>query len=141
MAQIPLPQRGQPLDVSYIYNLTKAVNDVSKQVSSSTNNYSKINTDSVKTADLKFEAKTVHVAINQSVNAGTEQPFTATLDNFKTVPIVTATPVNQGGTVSGKEISVILTSITTSGVTGIVRFGSTGILSVDVNIIAVGITN
>jgi hypothetical protein len=141
MAQIPLPQRGQPLDVSYIYNLTKAVNDVSKQVSSSTNNYSKINTDSIKTADLKFEAKTVHVAINQSVNAGTEQPFTSTLDNFKTVPIVTATPVNQGGTVSGKEISVILTSVTTSGITGIVRFGSTGILSVDVNIIAVGITN
>lgn len=141
MAQIPLPQRGQPLDVSYIYNLTKAVNDISKQVSTSTNNYSKIGTNSIKTADLKFEAKTVNVAINQSVNAGTEQTFNATLDNFKTVPVVTATPVNQGGTVSGKEISVILTSVTTSGVTGIVRFGSTGILSVDVNIIAVGITN
>jgi hypothetical protein len=141
MAKIPLPQRGQPLDVSYIYQLTSAINDLSTQVSTSVNNYSRVNDESKKTSDLKIQAKTIQVAINQSVNAGTEQTFTSTLDNFKNVPVVTATPVNEGGTVSGKDINVILTNITTSSVSGIVRFGSSGILSVNVNIVAVGLPN
>lgn len=141
MAKIPLPQRGQPIDVSYIYQLTSAVNDLSTQVSTSVNNYSKVNEENKKTSDLKIHAKTVQVAINQSVNAGTEQTFTAALDNFKSVPVVTATPVNEGGTVSGKDINVILTSVTTSSVSGIVRFGSSGLLSVNVNVIAVGLPN
>ena len=42
MAKIPLPQRGQPLDVTYIYQLTNAINDLSNQFSSVSNNYSKI---------------------------------------------------------------------------------------------------
>lgn len=141
MAKIPLPQRGQPIDVSYIYQLTSAVNDLSTQVSTSVNNYSKVNEENKKTSDLKIQAKTVQVAINQNVNAGTEQTFTAALDNFKNVPVVTATPVNEGGTVSGKDINVILTSVTTSSVSGIVRFGSSGLLSVNVNVIAVGLPN
>lgn len=141
MAKIPLPQRGQPLDVTYIYQLTSAINDLSTQVSSSINNYSKVNNETKKTSDLKIESKTIQVAINQSVNAGTEQTFTTSLDNFKQVPVVTATPVNEGGTVSGKDITVVLTSVTTSSVSGIIRFGSSGILSVNVNIIAVGIPN
>jgi hypothetical protein len=33
MAKVPLPERGQPIDVTYIYELTKAVNDLSAQVS------------------------------------------------------------------------------------------------------------
>lgn len=141
MAKIPLPQRGQPLDVTYIYQLTNAVNDLSSQVSSATNNYSKIDSESKKTSDLKFEGKTIQVAINQNVNAGTEQSFTASLDNFKYPPVVTATPINVGGTVSGKDMTVVLTNITTTSVAGIVRFGSSGLLSATVNIIAVGIPN
>ena len=41
MAKIPLPQRGQPLDVTYIYQLTNAINDLSNQFSSVSSNYSK----------------------------------------------------------------------------------------------------
>lgn len=141
MAKIPLPQRGQPIDVTYVYQLVSAVNDLSTQISSSGNNYSKVNGENKKISDLKIDAKTIQVAINKSVNAGTEQTFTATLDNFKSVPVVTATPVNEGGTVSGKDTSVVITSVTTSSVSGIVRFGSSGVLSVNVNIVAVGLPN
>jgi hypothetical protein len=141
MAKIPLPQRGQPLDVTYIYQLTNAVNDLATQVASAGSNYSKVNGENKKISDLKVESKTIQVAINKSVNAGTEQPFTTSLDTFKNPPVVTATAVNEGGTVSGKDIYVVLTNITTSSVSGIVRFGSTGILSVNVNIIAIGLPN
>jgi len=32
MAKIPLPELGQPLDVSYIYQLANAINELSLQV-------------------------------------------------------------------------------------------------------------
>ena len=42
MAQIPLPERGQPLDVTYIYQLAEAINNISNQVTSATYNYTSI---------------------------------------------------------------------------------------------------
>jgi hypothetical protein len=44
MAKIPLPERGQPLDVTYIYELAQAVNDLSKEVSPATYDYVTIQT-------------------------------------------------------------------------------------------------
>ncbi len=44
MAKVPLPERGQPLDVTYIYQLADALNDVSTQVSSATYNYTTVDT-------------------------------------------------------------------------------------------------
>jgi hypothetical protein len=111
------------------------------QVASAGSNYSKINGENKKISDIKVEAKTIQVAINRNVNAGTEEPFTTSLDTFKNPPVVTATAVNEGGTVSGKDIYVVLTNVTTSSVSGVVRFGSSGILSVNVNIVAVGLPN
>jgi len=43
MAKVPLPERGQPLDVTYIYQLAETVNDLATQVSSATYNYTTIN--------------------------------------------------------------------------------------------------
>jgi hypothetical protein len=34
MAKVPLPERGQPLDVTYLYQLIEAVNDLSTNVAS-----------------------------------------------------------------------------------------------------------
>ena len=39
MAKVPLPERGQPLDVTYIYQLAETINDLATQVSSATYNY------------------------------------------------------------------------------------------------------
>jgi hypothetical protein len=44
MAKVPLPERGQPLDLTYIYQLVDTVNDLSTQVSSATYNYTTVDT-------------------------------------------------------------------------------------------------
>ena len=42
MAKIPLPERGQPLDVTYIYQVVDTLNTLSTQVSDATYNYTDI---------------------------------------------------------------------------------------------------
>lgn len=136
---VALPQRGQLLDVSYLYTLAEAINDLYTKVPTSSNTYSKINNENKKTSELKIEAKTQKVAINQTVTAGTQQSFAVTFSAFKEPPIVIATVVDSGNTVSGKDVTVVLTNITTSSAIGTVKFGSSGNLSVDVNVVAVGL--
>ena len=61
MSKIPLPDRGQPLDVTYIYQIANAINDLSNSISSATDSYTSIQTldagiQSIKTS----QAKTTH---------------------------------------------------------------------------------
>jgi hypothetical protein len=44
MAKLPLPERGQPLDVSYIYQLATAINDLASQISPAVYKYVTIDT-------------------------------------------------------------------------------------------------
>jgi hypothetical protein len=147
MAKIPLPERGQPLDVTYIYQLADAVNGLATEVSASTYNYATVDTvgsekTNVKTSELKVVAGRVEIFNNTTVTPTTEKDFSYNFpNNFKYAPIVTATPVNVGNTPAGKNVSVILKNITTSRVEGSVKFGAAGDLSVWVNLIVVGIPN
>lgn len=147
MAKIPLPERGQPLDVTYIYQLAETINDIATQVSSATYKTSTIDTVSagrqnLKTSELQIAAGFVEVANNSTVSAGNEKPFAYDFkSDFKFQPIATVTPVNIGNTPAGQNVTVILKSITTSRIEGVVRFGASGDLSLNVNIIAVGISN
>ena len=147
MARIPLPERGQPLDLTYLYQIANAINDLSAQVSPSSQKYVTIDTpaagkQNVKASEARIIGGVLEVANNSSVTAGNETNFSYTYPtNFKYAPVVTATPVNVGGTQAGKDVSVILRSVTTSGVQGTVRFNTSGDLSVSVNIIIVGIPN
>jgi len=147
MAKIPLPERGQPLDVTYIYQLADSVNELATQVSSSTYKYATIDTASagkqnVKTSELRVVGGYVEVANNSTVTVSQENPFSYSFPtDFKYAPIVTATPFNIGNTPSGTDVRVVITSITTSSVKGIVKFGTGGDLSVGVNLIIVGIPN
>jgi len=147
MAKVPLPERGQPLDVTYIYQLADTINDIATQVSSATYNYTTIDTvtagkQSIKTSDARVVGGINVVANNSAVNAGNEKQFSISFDSdFKFPPIVTATPVNLSGTPAGQNVTAVVTSVTTKGVTGIVRFNTTGEVSVSVHIIAIGIPN
>lgn len=147
MARIPLPERGQPLDLSYIYQLANAVNELSSQISPSSQKYVTIDTpaagnQNVKASEARIIGKYVAVANNSSVTAGNETDFDYQFPtDFKYAPIVTATPVNFGQTQAGKDVSVILKSVTTSGISGTVKFNTSGDLSVAVNVIIVGIPN
>ena len=145
MAKVPLPERGQPLDVTYIYQLAEALNDVSTQVSSATSKTTTIDTSSgqqtVKTSEAKIVGGYVLAANNKTVTAASEATFSYTYPDFKYIPIVTATPLNVGGTPAGQNVTVTLTSVTPTKVDGIVRFNAAGNLTVGVNLIIVGIPN
>lgn len=147
MAKIPLPERGQPLDLSYMYQIANAVNEIATQVTTSASKYASIDTvgsgkQTARTSDTKFVAGYKEVANNASVNAGNERSFFYDFpSDFKYAPIVTATVVNTGGTSAGTNTSVIITSVTTSRVEGVVRFNAQGEVSVAVNLIMMGIPN
>jgi hypothetical protein len=146
MAKVPLPERGQPLDVTYLYSLVEAVNDLSSQVSSATYNYTTIDTVSankqnIKTSDLRIVGGLARVASDSTVSAGNEKTFTYDYSDFKYAPIVSATVVNTGQTQVGQNVNVILKPPTTSKVEGVVRFGTSGNVSLAVHLVIVGVPN
>lgn len=147
MALIPLPERGQPLDVNYVYQVVDAVNQLSNQISPSNSKYVTIDTpasgtQSVKASEARVIGGYVSVYNNASVTAGDSKDFSYTFpSDFKFAPIVTATPINVGNTLAGKNMSVIIKTVTTSKVEGVVRFNQSGDLTVAVNLIVVGIPN
>lgn len=148
MAIVPLPERGQPLDVTYIYALAESLNNVASQVSSSSSNYTTIDTSTgagkqtLKTSDVRLVGGYITVANNTTVVASDEREFGYDFSpNFKYPPIVTATPLNIGNTPAGQNVTVLLKTVTTSRVEGVVRFGASGDLSVAVNLIAIGVPN
>ena len=145
MAKVPLPDRGQPLDVTYIYQIANAVNDLADTISTATYNYTTVDTKTVGKQDVKnnnakFYAGYKDVVTEETVSANTTKPWSIDFaSDFKYPPIVTATPVNTGTSTVGNDVTAAITSITTSRVEGIVRFNSSGSVSTSVNIIAIGI--
>lgn len=144
MAKIPTPDRGQPIDVSYIYQIVEAINELSTQFSSGTYKYVSIDTSTGKKSDLVTNTKIVAgeqviYASSTAVSGGTTQNFSYTFSGeFKYPPIVTASPVlldNSGYS----TVDVVIKSITNSRVDGIVRFNATGSTALKINIIAVGV--
>lgn len=147
MARIPLPERGQPLDVSYIYQLANALNELATQVSPATNKYITVDTpnvgkQSIKASEARIIGGYIEVANNSTKTAGDEVTFSYDFpSDFKYAPIATATPLNIGNTPAGKDVSVILKTVSTSKVEGVVKFNSSGDLTVAVNLIVIGIPN
>ena len=147
MSKIPLPERGQPMDVTYIYQIANAVNDLASQISPSTYKYVTVDTvnagkQSVKASEARIIGGYVNIYSDTTVNSGNEKSFSYDFPaDFKYAPIATATPINIGNTPAGQNVTVILKSVTTSRVEGVVRFGASGDLSLNVNIIVVGIPN
>jgi hypothetical protein len=148
MAKIPLPERGQPIDVSYIYQITNAVNQLSDQVATTGFNYTTVDTPSagkqnIRTSESRIIGGSVLVTSNSSQAADSVKSFTYSYNgNFKYTPIVTATVVNTGGVgTAGDGATVVITSVDANGLTGIVRFDKAGNASTTVNLIIVGIPN
>lgn len=146
MSRVPLPERGQPLDLAYIYQLANAVNELAVQLSPNTGRFTSIDTvsagtQSVRTSDARIVGGFVTVTNNSSTSPDGESSFSYNFSDFQYVPVVTATPIlsNEVATDSGTDISVVLTKVTTNRVEGVVRFNTIGVSNVGVNLIAVGI--
>jgi hypothetical protein len=148
MSKIPLPQRGQPIDLTYLYDVANAVNELSSQISPSSYKYVSVDTpsngtQSVKASEAKIIAGYVEVANNSTVSNSNDKEFyfNITGNQFKYPPIVTATPIMIGTTDSGKNTTIILKNVTTSRIDGIVQFNKTGDVKVGVNLLMIGIPN
>jgi hypothetical protein len=145
MAKIPTPDRGQPLDVSYVYQIVEAVNDLASQISSARYKYASIDTSNGNESTLLTDTKVVAgerviYPTLTNVTAESTQSFSYSFKGeYKYPPIVTVTPVLIEGTSSGQNISVVIQNVTNSSVNGIVRFNTGGSLALKVHIIAVGI--
>jgi hypothetical protein len=147
MAILPVPERGQPLDVTYIYQIVKAINDLSTQVSPSTYKYVTVDTptagkQSVKASEARIIGGYVQVTTSTTQTAGSSQQFSYDFPNdFKFAPVVTATPVNIGNTDAGRDVTVTLKSVSTSKVEGTVKFNTGGDTSIGINLVIIGIPN
>jgi hypothetical protein len=148
MAKIPLPERGQPLDVTYISQLAQVVNELSSVVSPATYKYTSIDIpnsskQNINISEARVIGGRVRVVPSGTITAGEEKTFTYSFaGEFKYTPIATATAVNFGDTIAGKNITVVLKNITTSGLEGFVKFNTTGDnVTIDVNLIIIGVPN
>jgi hypothetical protein len=148
MANIPLPERGQPVDLTYIYAIAEAVNRLSENAVYSANKFLSVDTPGagVGRQDLKITESRVVGAYEEVSNSasnlqGSETTFFHNFEGagFKYPPIVTATPVNIGGTEAGRNVSIVLTAISSSRVDGVVKFGTSGVSTVGVSMIAIGV--
>ncbi len=147
MAILPVPERGQPLDVTYIYQIVKAINDLSTQASTSVYKYVTVDTpnagkQSVKASEARIIGGYVQVTSSTTQTAGSSQTFSYNFPSeFKFAPVVTATPINVGNTDAGKDVTVTLVSVSTSKVEGTVKFNVGGDTTIGINLIVVGIPN
>jgi hypothetical protein len=147
MAILPVPERGQPLDVTYMYQIVKAINDLSVQVSPSINKYVTVDvpnkpSQSVKASEARIIGGFIQVTTGTTKTAGSSEPFSYPFNtDFKFAPIVTATPINIGNTDAGKDVTVTIKSISTSSVDGLVKFNVGGDTTVGINLVIVGIPN
>ena len=146
MAQISLPERGQPLDVTYIYQVVDTLNSLTKQFSDATYNYTDVDVvgaqkKTLKTSDTKFIGRYKEITNNETVNAGQERSYSIDYSSFKFSPIVTLSIVNTSGTTAGSNTTVVLTSVTTTQAGFTVRYGVSGTASIGINLIAIGVPN
>jgi hypothetical protein len=145
MARLTVPQRGQPLDVSYIYSLVETVNQLTDQLGTSQQNVTQIvkkdgTSNTVGTGRSSILGVTTNIATSKTVTPGSQEPFSINY-NFKYPPIVVATPWNTGDTDAGKNVSVVVTKVSNTSASFLVRFDTGGVATVDINVLAIGIPN
>jgi hypothetical protein len=145
MSRVPYPERGQPLDVSYLYSLAQSINTLAGQVNDNTQNYSTVNTFEmgpvdVKSSELRFVAENQVIVSDTTVIANTPQEMHFEFSPaFKYIPIVVLTPVNNKKNPVGNNVVATIKEVTTGKVDYTVRFNVGGQASVSMNILAIGI--
>lgn len=146
MATLPVPERGQPLDVTYIYDIVKSINELYTVIGGdSRKGYVGIFTrgpegpQEVKTSESQIIAAFETVTPTSLQTAGTSLPWYHDFrKQFAYPPIVTATAYNTGNNDSGKDVTITISNISTSKVEGFVKFNAGGETTIGINIIAVG---
>lgn len=142
---IQIPGQGTPVDAKMLSNIATEINRLSGQLANS----SKVSTvkspgaagvsRSIMTSELSLFATYVDVSRTSVDVLPAADDFSVDLSGYSLTPIVVATPVHQQVGTAAPTVSIILTDITSSRVSGRVIYGSTGSINMRINILAVGI--
>jgi len=138
MAAISLPERGQPLDVNYIYEMVNQINSIENRIAIRNTSVSSINGVQDTTSNIKFYAAQ-QALITSEAKANTTETITFTYPRFKFTPIVTATVFNFSGSTPGDDVICTLRNIGTEGAAVVIRFNSAGKVDLRVNLTAIGL--
>jgi hypothetical protein len=139
MAQIELPDRGQPLDISYLFRIAQEINRVSELVASrlSKIKYRDTATPSqVLTSNIVFYAETQKIVdANLSVQPNAPASFDYS-GIFKTTPVVTCSVTSITGV---SNLYPVLSGVTQNSCQiNVFSSATSGAFSADVSIIAIG---
>jgi hypothetical protein len=139
MAVIETPDRGQPLDISYLYRMVNELNNVSQLIGNGISKIKYRDTSTPaqpKTGNLVFYAETLKIT---DANLSTQTNSTATFDYsgmFKTTPVVVCSVTSLDGV---SNLYTVLEKVTQNNCNVNVFSSSTGgAFSADVSIIAIG---
>lgn len=144
---IQLPQRGQPIDYSYLYQLVDQVNSVTAELSrSKTTNYFENGNpsqtrDSLSTSETKVVATTLKFTDSMK---DTKDSVTKTIafggGGFLYNPVVTVTPQITESS-STFDLSTSITSITPNSVTVKINYngGKKQDVTIILNVLAIGV--
>jgi hypothetical protein len=139
MAQIELPDRGQPLDISYLFRIAQEINRVSELVASSVSKIKYRDTPTpsqTSTSNLVFYAETLKIVDgNLSVQSNTPATFDYS-GIFKTTPVVVCSVTAVTGV---SALYSVLDGVTQNSCNVKVFSSATsGTFSADISIIAIG---
>jgi hypothetical protein len=139
MAQIELPDRGQPLDISYLFRIAQEINRVSELVGATLSKikYRDTSTPSqLLTANLQFYAQTLKIVDgNLSVQSSTRADFDYS-GLFKTTPVVVCSVTSETGV---SNLYAVLGAVTQNSCqVNVFSSATSGAFSADVSIIAIG---
>jgi hypothetical protein len=140
MARVPVPQQGQPLDLSYIATLSNAINQLSEEGAALSQGNNFILQGRSTTTPSAYKLYGAQIFAQEIVLVGgTSDTIERKVDfspyNFSSPPIVTATLVNPSDT----EANISLKNITTGSATVIVKFPGSENNSTSVSVIAIGL--
>ncbi len=139
MAQIETPDRGQPLDISYLYRIVREINNISGLIGKGISKIKYRDTATPaqpRTGDLAFYAETLKIVdANLSLQPNTRSTFDYS-GIFKTTPVIVCSVTSLSGV---SNLYPVLEKVTQNNCNVSVFSSSTsGKFSADVSIIAIG---
>lgn len=135
---LALPERGQPIDVTYLYRMAQAINDLTAKVVVSTYNNTTVGQQSIQTSNAMIHCTETNLAQTVSKDTSIEWHVDLTTQ-FLLNPSVTCSVFNRGKTAPGNDAIVTITNITPNRVDGVIKFLTAGSVNVDVIVQAIGI--
>lgn len=140
MARVPVPQQGQPIDLSYIATLANAINQLSEEGAALAQGNNFIVKGRANETPSSYKLYGAQIIAQEIILQGgstdtVESIVSFSPYNFSSPPIVTATLVNT----SDPESNVSLKNITSGSATIIVKFTASENNSASVSIMAVGL--